>query len=227
MMRSLMITTGAKVAAGRRGMLLTFLFFAVCAVAPVARAADVVRIVVTNVRLIGRDEAAQDVAINLLIVDGKLVVVTKDELVIEPGDTAVNANGGFLFGQLALGSRPSFVILDEDPRENADALLDTRMHASFAIRDGVIIKNELQAMPVSSAEDKPKPRFWKAYSPPPIAVPLRYYDTRKWNKFETKAISGLLIGALLLDRQWWLSQDGTSVSQVGDLSDFEGGEIRA
>jgi hypothetical protein len=36
--------------------------------------------------------------------------VTKDQLVIQPGDTAVDSNGGFLFGQLALGSRPSFVL---------------------------------------------------------------------------------------------------------------------
>jgi ethanolamine utilization protein EutQ (cupin superfamily) len=41
-----------------------------------------------NSRLVGRDAAAQDVAVNLLIVDGKLSVVTKDELVVKPGDVA-------------------------------------------------------------------------------------------------------------------------------------------
>ncbi len=206
--------------------LLVILLLAVCAVAPVGYAADAERIIVTNTRLVGRDAAAQDVAVNVLIVDGKLTVVTKDELVIEPGDTAVDSNGGFLFGQLALGSRPSFVILDQDPRENVDVLLDTKAHARFAIREGVIVKNELQAMPVSSADATPKRRQWKAYTPPPIAVPIRYYDSRKWNKFESKPVSGLFIGALMLDRQFWLSQDGSSESQVGDLSDFEGGEIR-
>jgi phosphate-selective porin OprO/OprP len=162
----------------------------------------------------------------VLIVDGKLSVVTKDELVIEPGDVTVDSNGGFLFGQLALGSHPSFVILDQDPRENVDVLLDTKTHARFAIRQGVIIKNELQSIPVSPVEDSPKPRRWKAYTPPPIAVPIRYYDSRKWNKFETRPISGLVIGALMLDRQFWLSQDDISENQVGDLSDYEGGEIR-
>ncbi|MDH3814895.1 MAG: porin, partial [Acidobacteriota bacterium] len=184
------------------------------------------RIVVTNARLIGRDAPAQDVPINLLIVDGKLAVVTKDDLVIQPGDVAVDASGGFLFGQLVLGSSPSFVVLDQDPRENVDVLLDTKTHARFAIREGVIVRNELPAIPVSSAEDTPRKRYWKAYTPPPIAVPIRYFDSRKWNKFETKPISGLFIGALLLDRQFWLSQDGASEDQVGDLSDFEGGEIR-
>jgi phosphate-selective porin OprO/OprP len=218
--------TGGKVVAGWRRLPLIILLLAACTVAPLAQAADSERIVVTNARLIGRDAPEQDVPINLLIVDEKLAVVTKDDLVIQPGDVTVDASGGFLFGQLVLGSRPSFVVLDQDPRENVDVLLDTKTHARFAIRDGVIVKNDLPAIPVSSAEDTPRKRRWKAYTPPPIAVPIRYFDSRKWNKFETKPISGLFIGALLLDRQFWLSQDGNSKDQVGDLSDFEGGEIR-
>ena len=119
------------------------LLMAACAISPAAIAADAERIIVTNARLVGRDAAAQDTAVNVLIVDGRLTVVTKDELVIEPGDVAVDSNGGYLFGQLALGSRPSFVILDEDPRENVDVLLDTKTYARFAVREGVIVKNEL------------------------------------------------------------------------------------
>jgi phosphate-selective porin OprO/OprP len=118
------------------------------------------------------------------------------------------------------------VILDQDPRENVDVLLDTKTHARFAIREGVIVKNELPAIPVAAAGAATEPRLWKAYTPPPIAVPIRYYDTRKWNKFESGPVSGLFIGALILDRQFWLTQDNTSKDQVGDLSDFEGGEIR-
>ena len=72
-----------------------------------------------------------------------------------------------------------------------------------------------------------KRQGWLAYTPPPIAVPIRYYDSRRWNKFETEKVSGLFIGALMLDRQWWFSQNRDSESQVGDLSPFEGGEIRA
>ena len=212
---------------GLSRLLPSILLFAACGVTPVAIAADSERIIVTNARLVGRDAAAQDAAVNVLIVDGRLAVVTKDQLVIQPGDTAVDSSGGFLFGQLALGSRPSFVILDQDPREDVDVLLDTKTYARFAVREGVIVKNELPAMPVPSAELEPKPRLWRAYTAPPIAVSIRYYDSRKWNKFETKPVSGLLIGALMLDRQFWLSQDSSSESQVGDLSDFEGGEIRA
>jgi phosphate-selective porin OprO/OprP len=210
---------------GRKLLMATLL--AACMAAPITYASDSERIIVTNAWLVGREAAAQDVAVNVLIVDGKLAVVTKDELVVKPGDVAIDAKGGFLFGQLALGSRTSFVILDQDPREDVDVLLDTKTHARFAIREGVIVKNELQAIPAAAPEATPKPRLWKAYTPPPIAVPIRYYDTRKWNRFETEPVSGLFIGALLMDRQFWLSQDGDSEDQVGDLSDFEGGQIRA
>jgi len=193
---------------------------------PVAPAEKAGRIVITNVQLIGRDVPSQDVAVNLLIVDGKLVVVTKDKLVIEPGDTAVDASGGFLLGTLILGQSPGFVILDRDPRQG-DVLLDTGAHVRFAIRDGAIVKNELPEAPPSPPGATPKLRAWTAYSAPPVAVPIRYYDTRKWNKFETKPITALFTGALMLDRQLWLSQDDESEAQVGDLEDFEGGEIRA
>jgi len=212
--------------AGWRRLLHTVLLMAASVIAPFVHAADAERIIVMNAHLIGRDAPTQDVAVNVLIVDGILAVVSKDDLVIRPGDTAVDASAGFLFGRLALGSRPSFVVLDQDPREDVDVLLDTKTHARFAIKDGVIVKNELQAIPVSSAADAQTPSRWKAYTPPPIAVPIRYFDSRKWNKFETKPVSGLFIGALLVDRQFWLSQDRDSEAQVGDLSDFEGGEIR-
>jgi phosphate-selective porin OprO/OprP len=55
---------------------------------------------------------------------------------------------------------------------------------------------------------------------------LNYYDSRKWNKFETKPISGLFNGALLIDRLGWPSQNDSSKTQVGDLGESTGGEIR-
>ena len=214
------LPTEPEVVVGSGRLPLIILLLVACAVASLAQAADAERIIVTNAQLIGREASAQDVPVNLLIVDGKLVVVTKDELIVQHDDIAVDASGGFLFGRLSLGSRPNFVILDRDPRENVDVILDTKAHARFAIQEGKIVKNELPALSPSPPETTAKPRRWKAYTPPPIAVPIRYYDSRKWNKFETKPVSGLFIGALLLDRQFWLSQDDNSENQVGDISDF-------
>ena len=218
---------GSRIVAGWKILLLTFLLLAVSTVAMVAHAANAERIVIVNVQLIGRSASSQDVSVNLLIIDGKLTIVTKDELVIKPGDVAVDSKAGFLLGQLVLGVRPSFVILNRDPREDYGVLLDTGAYVSFAVQDGVIVKNELPARPPSTSEATQKPLSWKAYTPPPIAVPIHYYDSRKWNKFESKPITALLTGAIMLDRQFWLQQDDNSEAQVGDLSEFEGGEIRA
>ena len=211
---------------GWRRLSPVILLVAAYAAVPSVHAADTERIIVTNVRLAGRDAPTQDVPVNLLIIDGMLAVVTKDELVIQPGDVAVDASGGFLVGQLALGVRAGFVILDGDPRVDADVILDTKAHALFALRDGEIVMNVLPALSPSPPEATAKPRRWRAYTPPPMAVPIRYFDSRKWNKFETRPISGLFTGALMLDRQFWLSQDAESQEQVGELEDFEGGKVR-
>ena len=47
-----------------RWLSLIILLLAACAAAPVAHAADPERIIVTNARLVGRDAASQDAAIN-------------------------------------------------------------------------------------------------------------------------------------------------------------------
>lgn len=195
--------------------------------APGAHAQEPGRVVVLQARLGANADPAKDVPVNLLIENGELQVVTEDNLVVEHGDVAVDATGGFLLGKLVLGASPNIVILDRDPREDFEVLLDTGDHVLFAMRNGIVVRNILPAVPESPEGEHAKRRGWKAYAPPPMAVPIRYYDSRKWNKFTSKAISGLFTGALMLDRQYWLDQDSESEAQVGDLSGFDGGKIRA
>ena len=71
---------------------------------------------------------------------------------------------------------------------------------------GIIVRNNLTLTQVSD-EAQQRKGSWAAYTPPPMAVPLNYFDNSKWNKFDTKYISGLFNGALVLDRLEWLSQD--------------------
>ena len=165
--------------------------------------------------------------VNILIIDGKLDLVTQDDISLATPTIAVDAESGFLMGRLQLGGPPSFVILDRNPREDFDVILDTATHVRFAMDTGVVVKNDLPDVSVEPVDTEAKRRRWMAYSPPPFAVPLDYFDSRKWNKFETKPVSGLFNGAVALDRLGWLTQDDASETQVGDLSEFEGGEIRA
>jgi len=58
-------------------------------------------------------------------------------------------------------------------------------------------------------------------------VPLNYQDTSQWNRFDTRWVSGLVTGAIALDRMNWLTQNAANQDQFGSLEEYNGGEIRA
>ncbi|KAA1191972.1 hypothetical protein F0M18_10645 [Pseudohalioglobus sediminis] len=189
-------------------------------------AAEAQRILLRNVGLIEPADAGATVTVNLLIEDGKLELVTQDAVSSQKIDSSYDIAGGVVLGTLSLGEPASFLILDGDPRENVELLLDTRTHARFAIHQGEVLKNNYSPTSRGSV-DEGKQQGWLAYTPPPLAVPLNYQDKSRWNRYDGKYVSGLFSGAVVLDRQRWLDQDRNSMDQVGDLTAFEGGEIRA
>lgn len=189
-------------------------------------AADPFVVLIKNVFLLDPQGETDDVVVDILITDNELDVVTQDDIASEAAGIVLDAQSGFLLGSLNLGERPSFVILSEDPRGNLTVLMDTRPYVRLAVEEGTIIKNSLPLVAAQPAVAKRKRSGWLSYEPPPMAVPLDYRDKTRWNRFESKYVSGLITGALLLDRTWWFDQDAASLSQVGDLNEFEGGEIR-
>ena len=205
---------------------LSCLVFSFCML---VHAADPGTVLLRNVTLIDRDDGTKDAIVNILIRDGNLDVVTKEEISADEAEISVDAQNFVLLGNLSLGEPPSFVILNEDPRENYEVLLDTKSHVDFAVVAVEVVLNTLPRLVALAPqpEEEPQRSGWLSYNPPPVALPFTYYDSRKWNRFETKPTSGLLTGALILDRQRWLSQDAQNVAQVGNLDDFDGGEIRA
>ncbi len=122
-----------------------------------------------------------------------------------------------------MGSLASFLILEQDPRTNVDAILDTKSYAVFAVSKGEIVLNKLIQIDVDSQEQI---SGWRSYSPPAVALPLSYQNSRKWNVFRTKPITGMFAGAILMENTRWFSQDNTNEQQVGDLSQFVGGSVR-
>ena len=183
-------------------------------------------ILIRNVTLLDPGGTAPDRMVSLLVRDGKLEIVTEDSLPGEGVEEVVDANAGFIIGNLDIGAPPNFMVLIADPREDFRVLLDTKKYASFAMHEGRVVKNELLQVVEPEQDVQPRRSSWLAYTPPPLAVPLTYTDTSKWNRWETKYVSGIFIAGLVLDRINWLSQDSDSEGQVGDLSGFEGGEIR-
>ena len=214
----------------RFGIILTW--FALAAMAPATAIAQGVTaagtdILVRNATLIDPTGNTEDRTVNLLIRDGKLDLITEDKVSRDEADRAIDAGNGFVLGKLVVGEAPNFMILRDDPRENFEVLLDTRAYADFAVHDGIVVRNRLGDVRHDVVEDEPKKTGWLAYTPPPMAVPLNYQNTSKWNRFDTRWVSGLITGAIALDRMSWLSQDEGNLNQFGNLDEFDGGEIRA
>jgi len=184
-------------------------------------------ILIRNVTLIDQAAGENDRKVNILVRAGRLEIITEDTIPSSEADVVEDARGGFILGKLNLGGAPSFMILSADPSESFDVLLDTNRYTTYAIHDGVVVRNHLQPAQDPSQAETAKPPRWLAYTPPPMAMPLSYQDVDKWNRWDTEYVSGILIVGLMLDRTNWLGQDTASRSIVGDVKTFEGGEIRA
>jgi phosphate-selective porin OprO/OprP len=139
------------------------------------------RVLVRNVVLFDPSGAAEDRVVNILLRDNKLDLVTEDKISRDEADMVVNANKGILLGKLAIGEKPSFLVFNEDPRENFDVMMDTFTYSVFAVDDGVVVKNRLLGVVADEPEDEPEKTGWLAYTPPPFMVPLNYQDASKWN----------------------------------------------
>jgi phosphate-selective porin OprO/OprP len=177
--------------------------------------------------LIDRSGEVEDVKVSLKIHDHKLDLITQDALTEAESDQVLDANGGVVMGELNLGEAPSFMILSSDPRVNFEVLLDTAAHTSFAMHEGNIVRNNLERIATPEYSGTDKRGGWFASTPPPVSLPVAYRNRNKWNRFDAGWASGSIIGALVVDRQYWPTQDADSEVQVGDLKEFEAGEIRA
>jgi len=184
-------------------------------------------ILIRNVALMDRAKGQDAVIVSILIKDSKLDIITQDLISLDQADESYDAAGGTVLGELKLGEPASFLILSGDPRTNVALLLDTKTHAHFAVHKGNVLKNNFISITDETPEEKQRAtQGWFAYAPPPLAVPLNYQDSERWNHFDTRFVSGLFTGALVLDRQHWVDQDAHSEFQVGNLDAFDGGEIR-
>ena len=55
---------------------------------------------------------------------------------VPDGVVPVNAANGYLLGETVTGTTPKFIILDRNPVDNFDILMDTDSHIVFAVNDG-------------------------------------------------------------------------------------------
>jgi phosphate-selective porin OprO/OprP len=186
-------------------------------------------LVIRNITFAAKLEGQPDTVANILIYEYKLALVTKDMPPMNDETRIIDAQEAFLLGKVELGKRPTFLLFTEDPRTSEHVLMDTNTTAKMMVYSGVVIRNEFPIIDINTIpeEQKKPPRGWLGYTPPPMALPSSYLDTRKWNRWESKYINGIFMAALLIDRQSWAYQSSASESQVGDLDFYNTGEIRA
>jgi phosphate-selective porin OprO/OprP len=184
------------------------------------------RVLIRNAVLFDPAGNTKDKVVNIMIRDNKLDIITEDKISRDEADMVVDANRGVVLGKLNLGSPPNFMIFDEDPRENFEVLMDTFSYTVFVVHEGIVVKNRLHGTVAEEEVDEPSKAGWLAYTPPPLAVPMDYQDSTKWNHFRTKWVNGVFVSALYMDRMNWTGQDATSQQQWGDLDTYDGGEIR-
>jgi phosphate-selective porin OprO/OprP len=184
-------------------------------------------LVLENVLLIDRSGEVEDMKVNIRIRDRILELVTQDTLEANNDELVLDAKSGVLLGDLNLGETPNFLILDADFRNNMEILLNTAAHTTFAIKNGAVVRNKLARITVPDNLNKNTREDWFSYSRPPVSLPVAYRNRNKWNRYNTKYISGAFFGALVADRQYWSSQNTSSHKQVGDLKEYNTGEIRA
>jgi phosphate-selective porin OprO/OprP len=206
-------------------------FFAIALLSGIAHAqvVDPQNVLIRNVHLVVTDETVEDVLVNILIRDNKLEVVSKDEIPIAEAAMAIDGREGYVLGNLAIGETPSFIILNQSPRDNFEVLLDTSFFTVFAVHNGRLVQNnlfEVDEEEIKEEQEQAANLGWRAYTPPPMALHLTYQDTTKWNRWESKYVSGIFLAGMVLDRMHWSSQDAESEGHVGNLSIFDGGEIR-
>lgn len=211
-----------------RALILTVLFTTVplCSYAQIV---DPQNVLIENVHIIEAGSDEESPLVSILIRDNKLEIISKEQIPVPDNIIAVDGEGGYVLGALRLEETPSFIILRRDPRVDFDMLLDTDSNAIFAVHNGRLRKNSLleSLSEITLTKKTARSRGWMAYNPPPLALPTTYLDKTKWNRWDTKYVSGLFVSALALDRQFWPSQNSDSQEQVGSLSLFEGGDIRA
>ena len=184
-------------------------------------------ILLRNVQLIGTEGDGGSRTVSILITDGVLDLMSEDLIPLDEADIAYDAAEGVLLGNLELGKPANFLVLTEDPSQNVEVLLDTKRYAAFGIARGEVVRNRLLGILEETPEEQERAQGgWLAYAPPPLAVPLDYLDQDKWNRWDTRWISGIFAAAVVLDRTRYPYQDDESQMQVGDLDDFDGGEIR-
>ena len=166
--------------------------------------------------------------VSLIILNGKLEMVSKDELDAHSSIEVFDAKGSFLLGNLAVGDPANFLILNKNPSDDLGVLLDVNSYLEFAVKEGELVANNLgKDTNIAESGDRGRsPDQARSYQPLPVALPSSTTYTDSWFHYDTGFISGVFTGVLAVDSMRWGSQDLISRAQSGDLKTYDGSEVK-
>jgi phosphate-selective porin OprO/OprP len=210
----------------RAGTLILGVLSALC-VPAYAAGAELAEIIIENVLIAEPGETGTKL-VSIQIVKGRVAAVSEGPIAAAEGVRVVDADQGYLLGNLEVGLPSQFILLDQNPAENFEVLMDTQAHTTFSISEGQIVKDAL-AVSVATPGSTQVAAGSISHQPAPVGRPRVEDSDARWNAFDGDHVSALLSSAIFLDGTSWFSQNSDSLEQpgVGDLSDYQGGTIRA
>lgn len=125
-------------------------------------------ILIRNINLIDSKGSRKDTLANVLIVDYKVGIVSKEAIPVNDKMHIIDAQSGYLLGQLKLGEQATFMVFRQDPRAQQHILLDTKEYAYLTLLQGVVLNNRYGEQNIDEIPEKDRrsPRGWLAYTPP-------------------------------------------------------------
>jgi len=185
------------------------------------------QVLLKNVRPWNGGESGPKGFVNVLVRDNHIVVVSPDPVPVETTTMVIDGNGRFIMGTLTIGKKANLLVVEGDP--TADITILASPNSAFLVMRNGRIENDVPQSVVSHLTPKAgkagKAAPTAAGTAPKQQTPLERFQ-RPWNTYENEYFSTTFVAAVLLDRTKY-DQDSTGKDQVGSLSDFDTGEVRA
>jgi phosphate-selective porin OprO/OprP len=184
------------------------------------------QILITNVQPWNGGDSDPKGPVNVLVRDNHIVVVSPNPVPVETTTMVIDGNGRFIMGTLTIGKKANLLVVEGDP--TADITILASPNSAFLVMRNGRIENDVPQSVVSHLAPKagesapvPTPKATAAKQ----QTPLERLQ-RPWNTYENDYFSTTFVAAVLLDRTKY-DQDSKGKAQVGSLSDFDTGEVRA
>lgn len=176
-------------------------------------------ILINNVRpWDGVSEAADSV--NILVKAGRIEAVTSAPAEVAPQTIVMDGGGRAVMGSIEVGGIANLLVINGNPANGITTLAEPSS-AFLIVKDGLIRADSPLETSVASTADAEKYRVVDAARFKVVTLPAK-----PWYAYNNENFSIAFGGGVLLDRTEF-NQGGNSADELGNLDEFNTGEVRA